>query len=170
VERTFDGSGVSVSGSLSVLEDDELLFQAATGRGIGRYFNDPASATGLALNAGGTLDLARITGATLYYQRKWAPDWMTVAGASSLWMSDDGPRLPGALHRITYASVNLIHRVTPTLLIGAEGLWGEATNAGGASAKPAIADLGAVPHFLVESQCASTASRLPVCGSAGTAQ
>jgi hypothetical protein len=134
VERTFNGSGVSVSGSLSVLEDDEILFQAVTGRGIGRYFNDPVSATGLAPNGSGTLDLARTSGATLYYQRKWAPDWMTVAGASALWMSDDGVRLPGALERITYASVNLIHRVTPTLLVGAEGLWGEAVNAGGASA------------------------------------
>jgi hypothetical protein len=133
-ERSFDGTGVSVSGSLSVLEDDELLFQAATGRGIGRYFNDPVSATGLVPNGNGTLDLARTSGATLYYQRKWAPDWMTVAGASSLWMSDEGRRLPAALQRITYASVNLIHRVTPTLLIGAEGLWGEATNAGGGSA------------------------------------
>jgi len=133
-ERSFDGSGISVSGSLSVLEDDSLLFQAATGKGIGRYFNDPVSATGLALNAGGTLDLSRTTGATLYYQHKWTPDWMTVAGASTLRLSEEGLRAPGALSRITYASVNLIHRVTPTLLVGAEGLWGEATSFGGAAA------------------------------------
>ena len=30
--------------------------------------------------------------------------------------------------------VNLIHRVTPTLLIGAEGLWGKAISADDASA------------------------------------
>lgn len=133
-ERGFDGIGVSASGSLSLLEDDSLLFQVATGRGIGRYFNDPLSATGLALNAGGTLDLARVTGATLYYQHKWAPDWMTVAGASALRLSEDGLRPPTALRRSTYASVNLIYRVTPTLLIGAEGLWGEAVSVNGASA------------------------------------
>ena len=133
-ERTFDGNGVSISGSLSVLEDDSLLFQAATGKGIGRYFNDPLSATGLALNTGGSLDLSRTTGATLYYQRKWSPDWMTVAGASTLRLSEDGLRTPEGLRRIKYASVNLIHRVTPTLLVGAEVLWGESTNAGGASA------------------------------------
>jgi len=133
-QRTFEGSGLSVSGSLSVLEEDSLLFQAATGKGIGRYFNDPLSATGLALNPGGTLDLARATGATLYYQHKWAPDWMSVAGASTLRLSDDGIHLPGALRRTTYASANLIYRATPVLLVGAEGLWGEAANAGGASA------------------------------------
>jgi hypothetical protein len=133
-ERSFDGHGVSISGSLSVAEDDSLLFQAATGKGVGRYFNDPLSATGLALQPGGNLDLARASGATLYYQRKWAPDWMTVAGASTLRLSDDGLRLPGGLRRIDYASINLIYRVSPTLLVGAEGLWGEAHNAGGASA------------------------------------
>jgi len=125
-ERSFDGTGVALSGSLSVLEDDSLLFQAATGKGIGRYFNDPLSATGLALNGTGTLDLSRTSGATLYYQRKWTPDWMTVAGASTLWLSDDGLRPSDALRRVNYASVNLIHRVTPTLLVGAEGLWGKA--------------------------------------------
>jgi len=133
-ERTFDGNGVAASGSLSVLEDDTLLFQAATGKGVGRYFNDPLSAAGLALNADSTLGLSRTAGTTLYYQRKWAPDWMTVAGASTLWLSDDGLRAPSAVRRIKYASLNLIHRVTPTLLVGAETIWGEAIRADGVAA------------------------------------
>jgi hypothetical protein len=136
-ERRIDGTGVSVSGSISVLEDDTLLFQAATGKGIGRYFNDPISATGVALNADGTLGPVRTSGATLYYQRQWAPDWMTVAGVSTLWLSDDGLHLPAALRRIKYGSLNLIHRVTPTLLVGAEVLWGEAIRADGGSASNA---------------------------------
>jgi hypothetical protein len=133
-ERTFDGTGVSVSGSLSLRDDDTLLFQAATGKGVGRYFNDPLSATGLALNADRTVSLLRTSGATLYYQRKWAPDWMTVVGASTLWLSDEGLRPPEALHRIRYASLNLIHRLTATLIVGAETIWGEAIRADGAAA------------------------------------
>ena len=133
-ERTFDGTGVSVSGSLSLREDDSLLFQAATGKGVGRYFNDPLSATGLALNADRAVSLLRTSGATLYYQRKWTPDWMTVVGASTLWLSEEGLRPPEALRRIKYASLNLIHRVTPTLLVGAETIWGEAVRADGAAA------------------------------------
>jgi len=133
-ERGVSGTGVSASGSLSVLENDTLLFQAASGKGVGRYFNDPVSATGVALNADGTLSAVRTSGATLYYQRQWAPDWMTVAGASTLRLSDDGLHVPTALRRIKYASLNLVHRLTPTLLLGAEGLWGEAVSAGGASA------------------------------------
>jgi hypothetical protein len=133
-ERGIDGTGVSVSGSLSLFEDDSLLFQAVTGKGVGRYFNDPISATGVALNADGTLSAVRSSGATLYYQRQWAPDWMTVAGASTLRLSDDGLHVPAALRRIKYASLNLIHRVTPMLLLGAEALWGEAIRADGSSA------------------------------------
>jgi hypothetical protein len=133
-ERHVDGTGVSGSGSLSLFEDDTLLFQAATGKGVGRYFNDPISATGLALAPGGSLELVRMSGATLYYQRKWAPDWMAVAGASTLSVSDDGLRAPDALRRIIYSSVNLIHRLTPTLIVGGEVLWGEASREDGATA------------------------------------
>jgi hypothetical protein len=133
-ERQVDGSGWSLSGSLALFEDDTLMFQAATGKGIGRYFNDPLSATGLTLETGGQLALLRMTGVTLYYQHKWSPNWMSVAGASTLRVDDDGTRPPEALRRIVYASANLLHRLTPTLVVGGEVLSGEATQVGGASA------------------------------------
>jgi hypothetical protein len=129
-----NGTGVSLSGSLNTVGDDTLLWQAVTGKGIGRYFNDPLSSTGLALGTNGRFDLVRSSGATLYYQHKWAPDWMTVAGASTLWISDDGLRLPDELRRVVYASANLLYRVTPTLIVGGELLWGEATRVDGTSA------------------------------------
>lgn len=129
-----NGTGVSLSGSLNTFDDDTLLWQAVTGKGVGRYFNDPLSATGVALGSDRRFELVRSSGATLYYQHKWAPDWMTVAGASTLWVSDEGLRPPDALRRVVYASANLLHRLTPTLIVGAEALWGEATQVGGASA------------------------------------
>jgi hypothetical protein len=133
-ERHVNGTGVSASGSLNI-GDDTLLWQAVTGKGVGRYFNDPLSATGVALGTDRRFELLRSSGVTLYYQHKWAPDWMTVAGASTLWMSDDGElRRPEELRRIVYASANLLHRLTPTLIVGGEVLWGEATQVGGASA------------------------------------
>jgi hypothetical protein len=134
VERGVDGSGVSVSGALSLFDDDTLMFQAVTGKGVGRYFNDPLSSTGLALDAGLRLALVRQSGATLYYQHKWAPAWMSVAGASTLWVSTDGLRAPEALQRTVYASANLIHLLTPNLLVGVEVLWGKATRVDGADA------------------------------------
>jgi len=133
-ERRVNGTGVSLSGSLNLFDDDTLLWQAVSGEGVGRYFNDPLSATGVALGSDRRLELVRSSGATLYYQHKWAPDWMTVAGASTLWVSDDDLRPPDALRRVVYASANLLHRLTPTLIVGGEVLWGEATQVGGASA------------------------------------
>ena len=133
-ERRVNGTGVSLSGSLNLFDDDTLLWQAVTGEGVGRYFNDPLSATGVALGSDRRLELVRSSGVTLYYQHKWAPDWMTVAGASTLWVSDDDLRPPDALRRVVYASANLLHRLTPTLIVGGEVLWGEATQVGGASA------------------------------------
>jgi hypothetical protein len=134
-ERHVNGTGVSLSGSLNVLDEDALLWQAVTGKGVGRYFNDPLSSTGVALGTNGRFDLLRSSGVTVYYQHKWAPDWMSVAGASTLWTSDDDQiRRPDELRRVVYASANLLHRLTPTLIIGGEVLWGEATQVGGASA------------------------------------
>jgi hypothetical protein len=133
-ERHVNGTGVSFSGSLNIGENT-LLFQAVTGEGVGRYFNDPLSSTGVALGTNGRFDLLRSSGVTVYYQHKWAPDWMSVAGASTLWTSDDDQiRRPDELRRVVYASANLLHRLTPTLIVGGEVLWGEATQVGGASA------------------------------------
>lgn len=132
--RTVEGSGISISGSLATIGDDSLVGQVVTGKGIGRYFNDSLSATGIALDAEDRLRLFRSTGATLYYQHRWAPDWMSVAGASTLWAASNTERLPDELRRLTYVSANLIHRLLPTLSVGAETLWGRATRVDGVTA------------------------------------
>jgi len=140
-ERQVNGTGVSLSGSLSVFGARSFLWQAVTGKGVGRYFNDPLSSTGVALGSDLRLELVRSSGLTLYYQHKWTPDWMTVAGASTLWVSTDGFRQPDELRRVVYASANLIHRLTPTLIVGGELLWGEATRVDGTSATNARVQL-----------------------------
>ena len=58
----------------------------------------------------------------------------SVAGVSTQWASDAGTRAPDGLHRVAYASANLIHRLLPTLLVGAEMLWGRATRVDGVTA------------------------------------
>lgn len=133
-DRGVDGRGWSLSGSLPAFGDDSISFQIAGGEGIGRYFNDPLSATGVALDPGGNLALVRTSGSSLYYTRNWSPDWMTVAGASTLRIGDEGIRPGGALKSATYASVNLVHRLSSRALVGGELLWGEATRVSGASA------------------------------------
>jgi hypothetical protein len=139
--RHVNGTGVSLSGSFDVFGADSVSFQAVTGKGVGRYFNDPLSSTGVALGSDRRFELVRSSGVTLYYQHKWAPDWMTVAGASTLWVSTDGLRQPDELKRVIYASANLVHRLTPTLIVGGEVLWGQATQVGGDSATNARVQL-----------------------------
>ena len=146
--RTFDASGLSVSGSLATVGDDSLVAQYTTGKGIGRYFNDSISGTGVGVGVDHRLQLVRSSGATLYYQHHWNADWMSVAGASTLWGSDTGTRPPDALRRLVYASANIIHRLLPALLIGAEGLWGKAIRADGVSASNARLQLSV--RYLVE--------------------
>ena len=148
LERSFHSSGIAISASLATFGDDSVVAEYVTGKGIGRYFNDAVSVAGASVNTDGRLGFARGSGATLYYQRFWTPDWMTVAGASTQWASDAGARPPDALNRVLYASANLIHRFTPTILVGAEGLWGRATRVDGVSATNARLQL--TLRYLVE--------------------
>jgi hypothetical protein len=133
-ETRVGGTGLSLSGSLNTPGDGSLTWQLVTGEGVGRYFNDPVSATGLSLGADRRLELVRSNGATLYYRHPWARDWASVVGASTLWVSGGGERPTDALRRIVYASANLFHWLSPTLIVGGELLWGEATKVGGDSA------------------------------------
>ena len=147
-ERTFDATGISISGSLATVGDDSLVAQYTTGKGIGRYFNDSVSSSGFGVGADDRLHLIRSSSGTLYYQHYWHPDWMSVAGASTLWASDAGTRPPDALRRLVYASANIIHRLLPTLLVGAEGLWGRATRVDGVGATNARLQLSV--RYLVQ--------------------
>ena len=132
VERRIAGEGLSFSGSVGVVEDDAVLWQIVSGKGIGRYYNDPLTALGV---EGAGLDPLRMTGATLYYEHKWSERWKSVAGASTLWIDDEGAARPqGSLRRLNYYSANLIWRVSPVLVFGGEVIYGEASRVSGESA------------------------------------
>jgi hypothetical protein len=88
-ERTFDASGLAISGSLATFGDDSVVASYTTGKGIGRYFDDSVSST--AWRSARTIVLGPHphSGATLYYQQFLdAGPWMTVGGASTLWASE----------------------------------------------------------------------------------
>jgi hypothetical protein len=132
VERRIAGEGLSFSGSVGVLEDDAVLWQVVSGKGIGRYYNDPLTALGI---EGAGLDLLRMSGATLYYEHQWSARWKSVAGASTLWIDDEGAARPqDALRRLNYYSANLIWRASPVLVFGGEVIYGKASRVGGDTA------------------------------------
>jgi hypothetical protein len=132
LERRIAGEGLSFSGSLGVLEDDALLWQIVSGKGIGRYYNDPLTALGV---EGAGLDVLRMSGATLYYEHQWSARWKSVAGASTLWIDDEGAARPQeALRRLNYYSANLIWRASPLLVFGGEVIYGKAARVSGDTA------------------------------------
>ena len=131
VRRTISGYGVSASAALQVGSDDRLLAQWNEGEGIGRYFNDGLSDIGAVYDAGGTLEPLKLSGAYLYYERKWAARWTTTAGLSALRTDSEGLRPAGDLKRVEYVSANLVHRLRTDLFLGAEALWGKAERVDG---------------------------------------
>ena len=132
--RKLSGQGVSVSGGVQIGEEDRLLAQWNRGEGISRYFNDGLSGIGTVFDDGGTLQPLELTGWYLYYERKWASRWRTTAGVSELRTDSEGLRPAGDLTRMRYSSVNLVHRLSENLLVGAELLYGQARRIDGAEA------------------------------------
>jgi len=134
VRRTLSGYGVSASAAVQVGKDDRLLVQWNEGEGIGRYFNDGLSDVGAVYDAGGTLEPLKLSGAYLYYERKWAERWTTTAGVSALRTRSEGMRPATDLQRVEYVSANLVHRLRTNLFLGAELLWGKAERVDGSEA------------------------------------
>jgi hypothetical protein len=125
VERSVSGYGISASAALQIGED-RLLAQWNQGEGIGRYFNDGLSGLGAVYDAGGRLEPLRLSGAYLYYERKWAERWSSTAGFSVLRAESEGLRPASDLRRLEYASANLVHKLATDFYVGAEVLWGRA--------------------------------------------
>lgn len=141
--RTVPGSGVSAAAAIQIGEGDRLLAQWNRGEGIGRYFNDGLSSFGAVVDAGGALEALRVSGAYLYYERKWAERWTSTAGASVLRSENSGALPSSDLKRVQYASLNLVHRMSTDLFVGAEALWGQAERVNGARASDARLQLTA---------------------------
>ena len=132
--REISGWGVSASAGVAIGEGDRLLVQWTSGKGIGRYFNDGLSGIGAVFEAGGTIEPLELTGAYLYYERKWADRWTTTAGVSELRTKSEGLRPAEDLKRAQYVSANLVHRLSADLFLGAELLWGNAERVDGTQA------------------------------------
>lgn len=132
--RRISGYGISASAGAQMAHEDRLVAQWTQGEGIGRYFNDGLSGVGAVYNAGAGLEPLRLSGAFLYYERKWAERWTSTAGVSALRAESDGLRPPSDLRRADYASMNLVHRLTADLFLGAEVLWGRARRQDGTEA------------------------------------
>lgn len=128
------GWGVSLSGSLNVLEKDKLSAQVTYGEGISRYIND---LSGEELDAGidgGDFDAIAVFAAMAGYTHHWNPCWRsTIAGG---YVHADAPGSLGgdAIDETLYGSVNLMWHPTSSFRMGLEYLYGWKETQGGSSA------------------------------------
>jgi len=135
--QTVFGWGLSFSGNVNLWGGDFLSMQVAGGQGTAAYFNDTGG-NGLdaAKNASGQLTALSIFGAFVGLTHNWSQKWNSTASYGYLVM-DTMPYAASlgsaSFRRSQYASLNLVYRPGPHLLLGVEGLWGYNQTVTGAS-------------------------------------
>ena len=122
------GWGVNLSGALETWKQDSLLFQAAFGRGIGRYIED---LTGLgpdaALNSSLQLRATPAFGTFVAYQHYWHEKWRSTATYGYAHVQGEFGQSETFFRKSNYAAFNLIWNPTGNFNVGAEYLYGNLT-------------------------------------------
>jgi DcaP outer membrane protein len=135
--QTVFGWGLSLSGNVNLWGGDFLSMQVAGGQGVAAYFNDTGG-NGLdaAQNGNGQLTALSLFGAFVGLTHNWSKQWNSTASYGYLVM-DTIPYAAAlgsaGFRRSQYASLNLVFKPGPHLLLGVEGLWGYNQTVTGAS-------------------------------------
>ena len=123
------GWGVNLSTALRTWRSDRLRLQAVYGAGIAAYMND--ASVDLAPQGGGA-QAVPLLGLVAYYDHEWSSRFSSSVGWSMTRMWNTDGQLPGAFQLGQYASANLVYRPVPIVMAGAEFLYGERRDFGGA--------------------------------------
>lgn len=119
------GGGLSFSGSLSMHEQDLLLFALLAGKGISRYVAD-ISGSGLDafIDADMRLQPLRVQGGYLAYTHYWSPRWRSNLVHGALRLQRDAGLAGEVFRHSQYSAVNLIWSPSPSWTMGMELLYG----------------------------------------------
>jgi hypothetical protein len=129
---TLLGWGVNFAGAWKTIGNDALTGQIAYGRGIATFSNDCCFDLGTDAQ---TRALALpLLNWMVYYNRWWSEKWRSVIGFSQNIQDNSAGQLESDQHKGSYASVNLLYYPLQSVMLGAEGLWGERVNKDGANA------------------------------------
>ncbi|MEZ0470999.1 DcaP family trimeric outer membrane transporter [Luteimonas sp. C3_2_a3] len=130
------GWGLNLSTNLRFGGKDRLILSVLGGKGIASYMNDGGNDLIPDDSAPGRIPDAvamPLWAAVLYYDHWWNNRWSSSAGYSFTQVDNSNNQNADAFKKGEYASVNLLHYPTDSLLVGAEFLWGRRTDNGGAS-------------------------------------
>jgi hypothetical protein len=125
------GWGVNFSGGINLFEErakgmqDNLLFQATAGQGIGNYINDTngIGADGF-VDFSGDLDALGVYGGFIAYQHFWSAKWASTFGYSYLHVDNNSDQPDDAYASGHYGVANITYYPTPRLWLGLEALYG----------------------------------------------
>jgi hypothetical protein len=128
------GWGIDTTGTLKTWGNDKILAGVVYGQGIANYMNDG----GTDLAARGTLAAPAAEGVPLlgisaYYDHYWNSYLSTSLGWSETRVYNTSLQNPSAFKYGQYASINFLWTPVSRLLFGAEMLWGERADFGGAN-------------------------------------
>jgi hypothetical protein len=140
------GWGVNVSSNIKTWNRDVLHLSVVYGEGIASYMNDggmdmgPEARPGVSQPIVGaplppgslTGEVVPLLGLVAYYDHYWNDQWSSSIGWSSVDVDNTSFQEVGAFNSAQYASVNALYAPDPHILMGAELLWGNREDFGGA--------------------------------------
>jgi hypothetical protein len=127
------GWGVNLSGTISTIGRDKILWQYVYGHGVASYMNDG----GMDLAPQGPLpttadpdgnahaEAVPLTGIVAYYDHYWNDRFSTSLGYSTTFVDNTNWQTPGTYKKGQYTSVNLLYYPVPNVMMGGEVLWGD---------------------------------------------
>lgn len=131
VSDTATGYGVSLSGKVKAVGDDDVRFMLTHGEGIGRYVA-LNTANDAVLSAAGELDLIGLTAGYVTYRHVWSEGLRSNFQAAGFFADNPNSASPDATKQVHSGLVNLIYNVTPKLEVGIEALHAQRKVEGGA--------------------------------------
>jgi hypothetical protein len=135
------GWGIDLTTVINVMERDAIRAGLVFGEGIASYMNDGGMDAGpnQGLTPGGDvpggteIEAVELTGVTLYYDHWWNDQWSSSAGYSFTEVDNTAGQTPDTYEKGSYASGNLLYYPVKNVMVGAELMWGEREDLGGAS-------------------------------------
>jgi hypothetical protein len=129
------GWGINLTTAINVLERDAIRAGVVYGEGIASYMNDGGMDAGpdRGVNDPGVqVEAVELTGVSLYYDHWWSDQWSSSAGYSWTEVDNTDGQTADTFEKGSYASGNLLYYPVKNVMVGAELLWGEREDFGGA--------------------------------------
>lgn len=124
------GWGLNLASVVNTWGRDRLRLQAVYGAGIANYMNDASFDIA---PQDGAAKAVPLLGLVAYYDHSWSDQFTSSIGWSMTKMWTTNQQDPSAFEVGQYASANLLFRPIPAVMTGAEFLFGERRDKGGAT-------------------------------------